>query len=186
MSFPGRSPADIGATAILILTMVFLLISSPAAAALVITNESFSPVPPLVGSNGQHAVITIAVIPAGATTFSRTHMLQMQTALVNARWDILVIVDGISAAQQSASGTTAFVNGFLLSYPTTSDVSVTVTLNGTVPVGKETNVTILQLTELDNAGTPVPLGSLTVRALLTTLSPGSASQLAGHCHKTAG
>ena len=173
MFFPGRSPAHAGVKIVLFLTAVMLFIGSPAAAALVITNESFSPVQPLVAGSGQHTVIMIAVIPAGATTFSRTHTLQMQTALADARWNIRITVDGIPAARQSASGTTAFVNGYLLSYPTTSDVSFTVTLDGIVPSGAETNVTILQLTELDRAGTPVPVGSLTVCAPLIAPSPGT-------------
>jgi len=171
MSIPGRSPACAGATVFLLLTAVYLIFGSPAAAALVITNESFSPVPPLAAEDEQHAINAFAVIPSGGTTFIRTHTLQMQTSLVDARWNIQVIVDGNPAAQQSASGTSAFVNGYLLSYPTTSDVSFTVALEGTVPAGAATSVTILQVTELDSAGTPVPEGSLTVVAPLISPSP---------------
>src|SRR5208337_3834788 len=127
--------------------------------------------PPLVSGDGQHAVNTIAIIPAGATTFSRYHTLQMQTDLVNARWNIQVIVNGIPAAQQSASGAVAFVNGYLLSYPTTSDLSFTVAINGAVPVSTGTNMTVLQVTELDNGGAPVPGSSITVSAPLLSPSP---------------
>jgi hypothetical protein len=173
MFFSGRSPAHAGTVTVLFLAAAILLIGSPALAALVITNVSFSPVPPLMGGDEQHAVTTIAVIPAGATTFSRTHMLQMQTPLTNARWNIQVIVDGVPAAQQSASGTGAFVNGYLLSYPTTSDVSFTVTLNGTVSTGTNPNVTILQVTELDTSSQPVPGSSLTVIAPRISSSQGA-------------
>jgi hypothetical protein len=164
MFFSGRSPPHAGTITVMFLAAVILLIGSPALAALVITNVSFSPVPPLMGGDEQHTVTTIAVLPTGATTFSRTHMLQMQTSLTNARWNIQVIVDGVPAAQQSASGTGAFVNGYLLSYPTTSDVSFTITLNGTVSTGTNPNVTILQVTELDTSNQPVPGSSLTVIA----------------------
>ena len=143
-------------------------------AALVITNVSFSPVPPLTGGDEQHAVTTIAIIPAGATTFSRTHMLQMQTSLAHARWNIQIIVDGVPAAQQSASGTGSFVNGYLLSYPTTSDVSLTVALEGTVPSGTDPNVMILQVTELDTSSQPVPGSSLMVIAPRISPSHGAA------------
>jgi hypothetical protein len=173
MSFPGRSPAYASTVTVLFLAAVMLLVGSPAVAALVITNVSFFPVPPLMGGDEQHAVTTIVVIPAGATTFSRTHMLQMQTSLANARWNIRVLVDGVPAAQQSASGTGAFVNGYLLSYPTTSDVSLTVALNGTVPTGTNPNVTILQVTELDTSSQPVPGSSLTVTAPLISPSQGA-------------
>jgi hypothetical protein len=173
MSIPGRSPACAGATVLLLLTAVYLILGSPATAALVITNESFIPVPPLVANDAQHAVTAFAVIPSGGTTFIRTHTLQMQTALTGARWNIQVIVDGIPAAQQSASGTSAFVNGYLLSYPTTSDVSFMVAQDGTVPADAGSSVTILQVTELDSAGTPVPGGSLTISAPVISLTPGT-------------
>jgi len=141
---------------VLLLTVGTLLVGSPAFAALVLTNESFSYVPPLVPGSGQHAVSSITIIPAGATTFSRYHTLQMQTNLMNARWNIQVMVDGISAAQQSASGTAAFVNGYLLSYPTTSDVVLQITINGTVPASSQVTVNILTVEEIDTTGTVVP------------------------------
>jgi hypothetical protein len=102
-------------------------------------------------------------------------MLQMQTPLAKARWNIQVVVDGVPAAQQSASGTSAFVNGYLLSYPTTSDVSLTVALNGTVPSGTDPNVTILKVTELDTSNQPVPGSSITVIAPLISPSYGAAA-----------
>jgi hypothetical protein len=171
MSIPGRLPPSGSATAVLILVSVALIIGSPAAATLVLTKESFLPAPPPVAGSGQLAVNTIAIIPTGATTFSRYHTLQMQTDLVNARWNIQVIVNGIPAAQQSASGTAAFVNGYLLSYPTTSDLSFTVAINGTVPASAGTTMTVLQVTELDNGGAPVPGSSITVSAPLMSPPP---------------
>jgi hypothetical protein len=179
MSFPGRSPAYAGTVTILFLAAVMLLIGSPVVAALVITNVSFSHVPPLTGGDEQHAVMAIAVIPAGATTFSRTHTLQMQTSLANARWSIQIMVDGIPSAQQPASGTSAFVNGYLLFYPTTSDVSLTVALDGTVPSGTNPNVTILKVTELDTSSQPVPGSSLMVIAPLITPLHGAVATLQG-------
>ncbi len=173
MTFTRRSLMCGGITAILILTSVSLLIGSPAAATLVLTKEVFSPIPPLAAGSGQNAMSSITLIPSGAMTFSRYHTLQMQTELKDARWSIQIIVNGIPAAQQSASGTTAFINGYLLSYPTTSDVSFVVGVNGTVPFGVGTNVTIFQATELDNAGTAVPGSSLTVSATLISTSRGT-------------
>jgi len=156
MSFPVRSPEYAAAVTILLLTAATLLIGSPAFAALVLTNESFSPVPPLVAGSGQHAVSSITIIPAGATTFSRYHTLQMQTNLMNARWNIQVIVNGIPAAQQSASGTVAFVNGYLLSYPTTSDLALLITIDGTVPDSSQATVNVLTTEEIDTTGAVVP------------------------------
>ncbi|MEN6395297.1 MAG: hypothetical protein ABFC78_02305 [Methanoregula sp.] len=173
MSVSGRFREFAGVPVVLLLIIFSLLLGSPASAALVIANESFFPDPPLLVDDGQHAVITIAIIPAGAMTFSRTHTLQMQTDLANARWNILVFVNGIPAAQQSASGTAAFVNGYLMSYPTTSDISLRIILDGTVPPGTGMNVTILRVSELGTSGMPVPGSGLNVVTPRISPSPGS-------------
>jgi len=148
-----------------------LLIAAPATATLYVTGESLNPPAPLVSGQAENAVITLTLVPSGATSFPRSHTLQMQTSLVDAQWNIQIIQNGRAAATQTASGTAAFINGYLLSYPTTSDLSLTITLNGTVPPDAGTNVTILQVAELDNAGTLVPGSSLTVSAPLTSPSP---------------
>jgi hypothetical protein len=123
----------------------------------------------------QEVTSSITLLLSGATTFSRYHTLQMQTGLLDAQWNIQVLVNGVPAAQQSASGTTAFVNGYLLSYPTTSDLSFVVSVNGTVPAAAGTNVTVLHITELDNGGFPVPESSIMVTAPLTIASAGTSS-----------
>ena len=151
---------------LLVLAALAGLIITPASATLVQTGTVFSPPPPLIAGSGQYALSSLTIIPSGATTFSRYHTLQMQTGLCDARWNIQVLVNGVPAAQQSVSGTTAFINGYLLSYPTTTDLSFTVAINGTVPSGGVSDITILQIAELDNSGAPVPGGSITVTAPL--------------------
>jgi hypothetical protein len=94
--------------------------------------------------------------PSGATTFIKGHELQMQTDLANAPWNIQVLLDGRNAAQQSASGSAAFLNGEILSYSTNHDVSLSVTVDGTVPQTQSDQVMMLQVEEIDNSGNIVP------------------------------
>ena len=159
-----KSPFHLPTLMGLLCAAITLIAIAPAAATLASTGQSFTPVPPLTAGGGEQAIITVAVLPSGDTTFTETHTLQMQTGLSDALWDIRVIANGRPAAQQSASGTSAFVNGYLLSYPVTSDVSLAVTLNGTVPLGTASDVTVLLVTELDSAGHPVPGSSILVTA----------------------
>ena len=135
---------------------VLLLLALPAAASQVLTGEYFTPASPLVAGGQLHAVVKYAVIPSGAATFPRGHNLQMQTNLTGAQWTIQVIVDGNNAAHQTVSGSTAFVNGVILSYPTDKDVSFTVTIDGTVPVSATGTVTVLRMVEIDNTGNAMP------------------------------
>jgi len=174
-----RSPGGCGLVALLVLVALLSLMVVPSSATLVLTGTVFSPQPPLVAASQQDVSCSIAILPSGATTFSRYHTLQMQTDLLNARWNIQVQVNGGAAAQQSASGDTAFVNGYLLSYPTTNDVSLSVGVNGTVPAGSGATVTVLQVTELDNGGAPVPGGNLAVTAPVATPVPVNTTGSAG-------
>lgn len=105
----------------------------------------------------------IMVIPSGATTFSQGHTLQLMTGLLAAHWNVQVLVDSVPAATIPQNGNVVFINGYLLSYPTGKDVSVQATVTGTVPQAETAIViTLIQATELDNSGNPVPGSVVTV------------------------
>lgn len=137
-----------------LMAAALLLLAVPAAATQYLVSESFTPNPPLIPGGSQHAIIQYAI--ASGTSFPKNHELQMQTDLANARWNIQVILDGNNAAQQTASGSAAFLSGEILSYSVNHDVRFTVTIDGTVPSTAAGTVTILQLVEIDNSGTIVP------------------------------
>jgi hypothetical protein len=136
--------------------LLILLQVIPATAIMVLTDLSYAPNPPLLIGGQQHVTARYYVGPSGATTFSPGHQLQMQTELVNAQWNIQVLVDGRNAARQSGSGTTVFVNGALLSYSTNQDVSLDVTIDGIVPQTEADKVMVLLVKEIDNSGSVVP------------------------------
>jgi hypothetical protein len=134
--------------------LLLLLLVLPAAASPILVSESFTPNPPLI-SGGQQQIVATFAIPSG-TTFPKNHEIQMQTDLTNAQWNIQVILDGNNAARQSASGSAAFINGEILSYSVNHDVRFTVTITGKVPPSQSGIVTVVQLVEIDNAGSIVP------------------------------
>jgi hypothetical protein len=139
-----------------------LLLVTPVAATYSLTSVSYLPNPPLVIGGQQQVTATYYIGPSGSTTFIKGHELQMQTVLVNARWNIQVLQNGRNAAQQSASGSAAFVNGALLSYSTNTDVSLSVTINGVVPQTQSDQVMLLQVEEIDNTGNIVPGSVITL------------------------
>jgi hypothetical protein len=131
-------------------------------ASMTLTSVNYTPPPPLVSGNQQHVIARYYLGPSGATTFIPSHQLQMQTELVNARWTIQVILNGLNAAHQSSSGSTAFVNGALLSYSLNNAVSLEVAIDGFVPLTQEGQIVILQVKEIDNSGSVVPGSETTV------------------------
>jgi len=133
------------------------------AASLVLSTVSFVPDAPLSPGGQQQVIATYVVIPAGSTTFAPGHSLQMQTDLTGARWTIQVTLDGRDAARQTATGSTAFVNGALLSYSTDHDIGIVVTVDGTVPANASMPLPVLTVKELDNGGNAVPGSDLVIR-----------------------
>jgi hypothetical protein len=142
--------------------ITLLLLATPAAATFALSDVSYTPNPPLVIGGQQHVTATYYIGPSGSTTFIKGHELQMQTDLVKALWNIQVLQNGRNAAQQSASGSAAFENGALLSYPNNIDVSLAVTINGVVPQTQSDQVMLLQVEEIDNTGNIVPGSAITL------------------------
>ena len=140
-----------------------LLLVTTVAATHSLSSVSYLPNPPLVIGGQQQVTATYYIGPYyGSTTFIKGHELQMQTDLVNAQWNIQILQNGRNAAQQSASGSAAFVNGALLSYSTSNDVSLQVTINGVVPQTQSDQVMLLQVEEIDNSGNIVPGSVITL------------------------
>jgi hypothetical protein len=146
----------------IVILIVLLALVPAASATVVLSSDSFTPNPPLLPGSQQHVLAQYAVIPSGSTTFAKGHSLQMVTDLSGAKWSIQVTLDGRNAAQQSASGDAAFVNGELLSYSTNHDVGMTVTIDGMVPQTASDQVMVLQIEEIDNSGNVVPGSVITI------------------------
>jgi hypothetical protein len=150
---------------LLVVLCIFLVF--PAAATLVLSDVAFTPNAPLTPGGQQQVVAKYAIIPSGSTTFARGHSLQMQTNLTRAQWTVQVTLDGRDAARQTASGSSAFVNGEILSYSTEHDVGIVVTIDGTVPADAYGSLTVLTVHELDNGGNSIPGSVLAVSQPVT-------------------
>lgn len=127
----------------------------------------------LPGETLANASAAIEIVPSGATTFSETHTLSLSTGLMDAGWQVVVVVDGRQAAVIPGEGPQVFVNGFLLSYPTTRDVGVQIFVNGRVPPNPaQGTVVVLEWRELNGQGQPVAGSGYQVTRKVT-LSPPS-------------
>ena len=180
LEFPGNTPFHeslMSRTATFVCIIALLLLITPAAATLVLTDAVFAPNPPFLNGARQHAIVKFFISPSGATTFVPGHQLQMETGLANAQWNIQVRVDGRNDARQSASGSAAFVNGALLSYSTDNDVSLEVTIDGVVPHIQRDQVIVLQVKEIDNTGDVVP-GSVITLSQPVAGEPATPQQIA--------
>jgi len=162
---------------LLSLALTVLAASIPAAATLVLSRATLTPQNlPLTPLQELKLDAMVSIIPSGARTFPAGHTLQLETDLSSARWNAGVVVDGIPAAQQGGEGEVIFVSGYVLSYSTSRDVAVEVTVDGTVPAEAASGVTVLKIQELDNGGIPVPGSSITVVEPVATPAAPSPSE----------
>ncbi len=137
-----------------VILVIFAMIM-PVSATFQIQQSAINPSQtPLQQGAKQSVNAVIAIIPQGATTFIPDYQLQLTTDLVVSQWDVQVMVNGRPAAVIPVTGSTAFINGFLLSYPNNNDVAVNVAVTGIVPSGVS-SVNLLQVLEQNNAGQTV-------------------------------
>ena len=159
-----------------VLVLVLTLGIVPVSATFQIQQYTLTPsATPLQPGASQQVDATLQIIPQGFSTFIEGNSLQLTTDLKEGQWNIKVLQNGVPAAVIPAQGNTAFINGYLLSYPTSSDVAVSVSVSGVVPSGSNT-VMLLQVVQLNNAGEPVAGQTQTISA--TVAVPGTAVTLA--------
>lgn len=148
----------------LILTL-FLCLSVPtASASLYLTQSAVTPdTIPIISGSPSQLTATITIVPSGSTTFSRENTLQMSTSLDQAFWHATVVVNGHQAAVFNQAGSVLFINGYLLSYPSTSSVAIDVRINGSAPmVNNQQQSNFLTVVELNNVNAVVPGSTLAV------------------------
>lgn len=117
---------------------------------------------------------TAQIIPQGPTTYIEGYTMVLSTELDPVKWDVAVLVDGNRAAVFEKTGSTVFINGYLLSYPTTRDVALEISVDGYSPKGTaETGFIAIRITELNNQGRPVSGSDQTVYGKLPPLPPES-------------
>lgn len=138
---------------LLVIVLSAGLLALPAGAALVLSDVAVQPnTYPLAPMSAVNVTAHVTLEPLGTTTFRDGHRLQMQTGLLNATWDTRVYIDGAPGARQPASGTSAFINGYLLSFESERDVSLLVTVRGTVPDTPGQQALLIRISELDSTG----------------------------------
>ena len=88
--------------------------------------------------------------PSGQTT---ANDLLMYTALASPQWSYIIYVNGNPTAPTQSQAKTLTISGFLLTYKSSDDVTVGVTLSGIAPTVTQTsNQTLIQIYEDDSNG----------------------------------
>jgi hypothetical protein len=104
-------------------------------------------------TEGTQVLITYKVdfTATGDETFPSGDELQMSTDLEKAKWSYSLVLDGVDTPQPSTSGRVLTVSGWVLSYPSSMEEALKVTVEGTTPAVSQTgNKTLLKVCEYDS------------------------------------
>jgi hypothetical protein len=141
------------------LILIFCIVQV-ATADISVGNIKISPSSDLVSGQTQVSVsFVINFIPSGGYTFDSGNSLQMSTDLDSATWSYLIIQDEVP--QESSQtvievGPNVNINGWVLSYPSSRDLSMTVNMNGVAPqVSTSEEKTIIRVAELSSVGSVI-------------------------------
>jgi hypothetical protein len=73
----------------------------------------------------------------------------MSTNLVDPRWVPVLVLDGVETNVSQKTGESLIISGWYLSYPSTQEVQVKVTVTGTMPANPSSNLHFLKIQEVD-------------------------------------
>lgn len=120
--------------------------------AISVGNIAITPSGDLVSGITRASASFIVNFPSsGGYTFDNDHTLHMDTELDDAVWTYSIIKDGIENPSKSEAGPNIRLSGWELSYPSNTEISLKVKVEGTAPVVDVSKEQILiRVRELDN------------------------------------
>jgi hypothetical protein len=158
--------------------LIFLIIGISLVSAVTVSEPVINPTGDLTAGTNVSVSFKIDMIPAGGVTFPSDNTLQIFTDLNSPQWTTTIIRDGVEHPQPASSSRSQYLSGWILSYPSSVQESLRITLQGTVPtVTKSMNKTIVLVQQLDNKNAVIPTSIITRERIIvnpTDISQGIA------------
>ena len=134
-----------------ILIVVFLILCTQAVTAFSVSSISVDPSGSLTPGTPVIVTFKVDLSASGDETFPSGNELQLSTDLDAAKWTYSLVLDGVDMEQPSNSGRVLSVSGWVLSYPSSVEEALKVTMEGTAPsVSQTTNKTLIKIAEYDS------------------------------------
>lgn len=141
-----------GITKWIVLALALMFCFQPVSA-FAMSSVTIDPSGPLTAGTPVIITFKIDLTASGDETFPSGNELQMSTDLDSAQWTWSLVLDGVDTQQPSTSGRVLSVSGWILSYPSSMEESMKVTVQGKAPASTQTtNKTMLKVCEYDSHG----------------------------------
>jgi hypothetical protein len=146
-----------------IILAIFLLVCIQPVFAISVGSVSIDP----SGSLTPATPVTVSFKIENSGVFPSDNEIQIFTELDKPKWTYTVIVNGIENLRPVMGGRTLAISGFELSYKTSDQVSVRVTLEGVAPTVTQTsNKTMARITQYDGNGKPITSSQVEYTAMV--------------------
>ena len=149
-----------------IIMLVVLLVVQTASASVAVQMLRVNPADTIPPGGQAQVTRDLVVLPSGSDTYQPGHTLVFSTDLEDPHWVIVIVLDGIQNDRSEWYNNVVFLNGYLLTYPTTRDVALRINLTGKAPAGPA-NITLARMVELNNEGRTVPGSEILVPGNVT-------------------
>jgi hypothetical protein len=134
-----------------IITAVFLILCIHTVSAFSVSSITVEPSGSLTPATPVIVTFVVDMTASGDETFPSADELQMSTDLDSAKWSYSLVLDGVDTVQPANSGRVLSVSGWVLSYPSSVEEAIKVTLQGNAPtVTSTTNKTMIKISEYDS------------------------------------
>ena len=147
--------------------IIALFFCIPAVAAFTVEGMTIEPSGSLTPGTAVTASFKIGFSASSDLTFPEASDLVLTTDLKDATWSYTLLLDDVENPRNPQGGKTLDLSGFELSYPSSVDEVVRVTLQGTAPeVDTTTEKIILNVKEIDSNGNTVSSSMVNKTALV--------------------
>jgi len=156
-----------------ILLAAFFLFASITPCVSAFTLSSVDVTPPGYQAAGTPMTVSSQIVfsPEGTETFPQASGLKMNTDLVDPYWVPVLVLNGVETTLPRKSGGSLLLPGSYLSYPSTQNVQLKVTVTGKIPVDASSDRVFLKIQEIDAGDTIVSSAHVAMPpTLVTTVS----------------
>jgi hypothetical protein len=145
-----------GLTKLITLAVIALFLCIPAVSAFSVEGMTIDPSGALTPNTAVTVSFKVGFSASSDNTFPSGSDLVMTTELTNPKWTYTLLLDGVENPRNPVGGKTLDLSGFELSYPSSVDEAVRVTLEGTAPtVDTTTDKILVNIKEIDTNGNTV-------------------------------
>ncbi|MGD0080061.1 MAG: hypothetical protein ABSB80_05380 [Methanoregula sp.] len=136
-----------------IILAIILIVCIPIVSAFTVTGVTINPSGSLTPGTPVTVSLQVEFSASSGETFPSGDDLQFITDLTSPQWTYTIVLDGVDNPRPQSTSRSLDLSGFELSYPSTVDESLQITLQGTAPsVDQTTNKTIITVQENDQNG----------------------------------